>query len=282
MTFREALAYGASVLSEIDGKTDARILLKHCAGNMTDVQFLLSMDGAAADDIFCEYDKLLRRRAAREPLQYIIGSVPFLSCEITADERALIPRPETEYMAEICVRELKNRAAAGDRRCMILDLCTGSGAIAAAIKKALPSAVVHACDISVGALSLAKRNAARNYCEIDFFHGDLFSAVRDNIYDVIITNPPYISSSELDGLQEEVKREPILALDGGEDGLDLIRRIAGEASTRLTNDGIIYVEIGFDQSDKAKELFGRHFRDVRIINDLAGIPRIVAARKPRS
>jgi release factor glutamine methyltransferase len=282
MTLRSALTHGGIVLNGItDADTEARILLKHCAGNMSDMQLLLNMDESISPIVLDKYDELLKRREKREPLQYIIGNVPFLSCDILVDGRVLIPRPETEFMTELCIGNLKGmikEQAAGQAR--VLDLCTGSGAIAAAVKKALPIAEVHACDISGEALALAKENASRNNADICFLEGNLFGAVDGIIYDMIISNPPYICSSEMDILQEEVKREPKLALDGGCDGLDIVRRIADEAAAHLARDGSIFVEIGYDQSAAVAELFRRNFNDVNIINDLAGIPRIVYARKP--
>ena len=215
-------------------------------------------------------DKLLEERLTGKPLWYILGTCNFYGYDFKVDGRVLIPRPETEELVSEALKLVK----AGDR---VLDLCTGSGAIAVTVALKTGATVV-ASDVSADAVALAKENALRLGANVEFLQGDLFGSVT-GVFDVILSNPPYIPTADIAGLQTEVKdHEPMLALDGGEDGLDFYRRIAAEAGGFLKEGGTLLLEVGEGEAEKAAEML-RGFCNVRIIKDLEGIERIVAAVK---
>ena len=210
-------------------------------------------------------------RLTGRPLWYIIGDTDFYGYKIQVDERVLIPRRETEELALHAI----NSAEEGYK---ILDLCTGSGAIAIAVSKELEKrgveAAVTASDISDGALELARQNAAANEASIHFIKSDLFARIRER-YNIIVSNPPYIPSSDVEGLQREVKDyEPRLALDGGEDGLDYYRRIAEDAPKCLARGGIIILEVGDGQATDVAKLF-KYAEYTMILKDMADKDRFV-------
>ena len=224
---------------------------------------------AQVQEIFAVVDERMTGR----PLWYIIGDTDFYGYKIKVDERVLIPRRETEELALQVVMS-------ATEECEILDLCTGSGAIAIAVCKELEKngvpATVSASDISDDALALAKENAAANNAEIKFIKSDLFSRIR-NRYHIIVSNPPYIPTSDIAGLDREVKDyEPHLALDGGEDGLDYYRRIATEAPKCLMRGGMVILEVGDGQASDVAKLF-KNAEYTMIIKDLAGKDRFVKA-----
>ena len=188
-------------------------------------------------------NKIVTERLTGRPLWYIIGDTEFNGCKIKVDERALIPRPETEILADYAVKSIEE----GDK---VLDLCTGSGCIAVSIaKNCLPKRVsVTAADLSDAAIMLAKENARYNSVSIDFVQSDLFTNVHGR-YNLIVCNPPYIKSSDIPNLQREVKNfEPKIALDGGDDGLDFYRRISKSIRSYLAKDGILLLECGEGQA----------------------------------
>ncbi len=214
---------------------------------------------------------LAKERESGRPLWYVLGTCDFYGYEFKVDERALIPRPETEELVEVAIGLTK----AGDET---LDLCTGSGAIAITLKLKT-GANVTASDISLGALSLAKENADRLGADVKFVESDLFENI-DGKFNLIVTNPPYIKTGDIERLQREVKDyEPISALDGGEDGLDFYRRIAVGAKSRLVNGGAVLAEIGYDQGEAVEEIFAREGFTVKAFKDLSGNDRIVSAVK---
>ncbi len=216
---------------------------------------------------------IIEERLTGRPLWYIFGDTDFYGYTIKVDERVLIPRRETEELVLHVVNGV-------DEECQILDLCTGSGAIAIAVSKELEkrgiNATVTASDISDDALALAKENAAANEANVHFVKSDLFARIR-NRFDVIVSNPPYIPTADIVGLQKEVKEyEPHLALDGGEDGLDYYRRIAKDAPKCLARGGIVIMEVGDGQANDVARLF-KHAEYTMIIKDLAGKDRFVKA-----
>ncbi len=214
---------------------------------------------------------LVNERITGRPLWYCIGDTDFYGYTIKVDERVLIPRPETEILVEKALSVISTDSA-------VLDLCTGSGCIAIAIKKK-SGANVTAVDVSIDALALAKENARINNANINFVSSDLFSALEDKKFDVIVSNPPYIKSADIENLQKEVKDfEPRLALDGGEDGLEFYRIIAKQSYDFLNENGVLLLECGEDQAKVIAELLGV-FKSVEIIKDYENIDRIVKAVK---
>ena len=191
------------------------------------------------------------------------------------DSRVLIPRQDTESLVEAAIIGLQ-----GKQTPRVLDLCTGSGAIGLSISTLVPGAEVTLSDVSSGALEVARKNAHDLGADVSLRHGDLFKAVGKEKFDLIVSNPPYIRSSEIPELQAEVQFEPALALDGGLDGLDFYRRIAEEAAAHLEPGGSIYFEVGEGEALDVLEMLNCHLNcaDSGIIRDLCGIERIVWAR----
>ncbi len=214
--------------------------------------------------------RLAEERATGRPLWYCVGDADFYGYIIKVDERVLIPRPETEELVEHALPEIGENSR-------VLDLCTGSGAIAIAVQKKT-NAHVTASDISTDALDLARENVRKNGAEIELIESDLFENLSGRTFDAILTNPPYVRSSDMDGLQREVcDFEPHLALDGGEDGLAFYRRIAREASSYLADGGFLLAECGYDQADAVAELFSV-IGETEVISDLGGIRRMVKVK----
>jgi release factor glutamine methyltransferase len=222
-------------------------------------------------------ETLTARRLAGEPLQYLEGRVPFGPIEVKVDRRALIPRPETEQLWEAAVATL-GEAGPGTP---IVDLGTGSGALALALKSVFPAAPVYATDLSAGALDLARENAAVNTLEVTFLQGDLFDPLPPGLrgrVELIVANPPYLSEEEWERLPDEIRLyEPREALVAGPEGTEMLARIADEAYWWLGVGGRVLCEIGETQSEAALGLFGSYEWEVR--PDLAGRPRFVVARK---
>ena len=212
---------------------------------------------------------LTDERITGRPLWYCVGDTDFYGYRIKTDERALIPRPETELLVENalkCIDETKT----------VLDLCTGSGAIAVAVSKET-GACVYASDISIDALKLAKENEEINNAKIKFVLSDMFETFDSEKFDVIISNPPYIKSEDIKGLQKEIRDfEPISALDGGEDGLHFYRIIAKDAPKFLNKGGILFLECGIGQAEEIKQML-KDFSQIDIIKDYENIDRIIKA-----
>ena len=214
-------------------------------------------------------NKVVDERISGRPLWYCIGDTEFYGYTIKVDERVLIPRPETELLVERALKRI-------DKESTVLDLCTGSGAIAIAIKNRT-NAKVTALDVSDKALSLATENAKLNGVDIEFVQSDMFSNLSDRKFDVIVSNPPYIKTEDIDGLQREVKDfEPKLALDGGQDGLDFYRIIARECRKHLNDGGKVLIECGINQAQEVAEMFSG-FTRVDVIKDYENIDRIIEA-----
>lgn len=209
------------------------------------------------------------KRLTGRPLWYIVGDTEFFGCKIKVDERALIPRPETELLADYTVKSVED----GDK---VLDMCTGSGCIAISVARrcAKRRVSVTAADISDAAIMLARENAQLNGVNVDFVQSDLFTNVRGR-FNVIVCNPPYIRSDEIASLQKEVREfEPRIALDGGADGLDLYRRIAKSIRSYLARDGVLLLECGEGQTEEILKIFGK-CSYVMPIKDLSGVDRFL-------
>ena len=212
---------------------------------------------------------LVKERATGRPLWYCIGNTDFYGYIIKTDERALIPRPETELLVENALKVI-------DETKTVLDLCTGSGAIAVAVNKKT-GAEVYASDISLDALKLAEENATLNNAKIKFVVSDMFGSFDNEKFDVIISNPPYIKTEDIKDLQKEIRDfEPIMALDGGKDGLHFYRVIAEKGKEFLKENGVLFLECGYGQAEEIKAIL-TGYKAVEIIKDYEGIDRIVKA-----
>lgn len=222
---------------------------------------------------------VLKRRISGEPLAYILGKADFFGLEFYVSPRVLVPRPETEILVETVLRYwLVNGGQRADKK--ILDLGTGSGCMAVSLAKELPLAKIDAVDISLEALFIAKKNALFHSVKINFIRGDLFD-IRSSGYDLIISNPPYIPTSEISRLQPEVQQEPRLALDGGRDGLDFYHRIADQAPLHLNQEGLLIMEMGYDQCQAIEKILegSGKLRVVEKVKDYNGIERVIVAKK---
>ncbi len=214
-------------------------------------------------------NKIVSERLTGRPLWYCVGDTDFYGYTVKVDERVLIPRPETELLVENALKVLTAKES-------VLDLCTGSGAIAIALNKR-SGAKVTATDISDGALTLASENAGINGAKVEFIKSDLFLGLNGRKFDVIVSNPPYVRTADIKGLQSEVKDfEPKLALDGGDDGLDFYRKIAKSAKNHLNEKGKLFLECGEGQAEEIVTLL-TDFIKVEIIKDYENIDRRVKA-----
>jgi release factor glutamine methyltransferase len=250
-------------------------LLAHALGKKR-MDLYLEFDRPLTESDLAPLRDLVKRRAAGEPLQYLLGTAEFLSHTLTCDKRALIPRPETEYLCELLIAESRAEGCAW-KSGSVVDVGTGSGCIALALAAALPEATVIGVDISPEALSLARENAARvGLAErVTFIEADLLEGVEGPL-NLVVANLPYIPSAAVPALQREVLREPHLALDGGDDGLVIVRRLVAQAAEKLASGGRLALELHFDHPSKLlPELDRLNFRDSRIVKDYGGHDRFV-------
>lgn len=291
LPLKELIRIGEKQLSDAgitDAARDAKLL--YCFMDKLDSVGLLMRWQDVLQDNNCEsYFQLIERRAAGEPLQYITGSQEFMGFPFNVCPDVLIPRHDTETMVEDAVELINKGTLRGEEYVKaqalkdVLDLCCGSGAIGISIAKLCEKTKVTCSDISEEALKVAEQNAQVNGAKsVKFEKSDMFSAFNGKLgkkkFDFIISNPPYIQSSVIPTLQREVRDyEPMMALDGGEDGLDFYRRIAAEAAGYLHKDGIIMMEIGFDQGEAVTGLLEKTgaFTKIKCLKDLAGKDRIV-------
>ena len=267
---------------ERHGMTSARLdaeLLAAQAFGRTRVELYTHFDQPLGDPELAAYRGLVQRRMAGESVAYILGHKEFWSLDLEVDARVLVPRPDTETLVEQAL-ELLKAMPASERVMRVADIGTGSGALALALKKERPGDEIFAVDISPDALEVARGNAHRLALDVTLLQGDLVSPLAAlGPFDLIASNPPYIPSQDIAGLSPEVLREPRLALDGGEDGLALVRRLASEARKVLAPGGALAMEIGAGQAAAAMEILRREgYANVGARRDLAGIERVVFGR----
>lgn len=220
-----------------------------------------------------KYNSYTQELIEGKPIQYITGKQEFMGIDFEVNENVLIPQPDTEVLVEKVIELVKAKIHP-----IILDLCTGSGAIAVSIAKFAPEANIYASDISTKALDIAKINDKNK--KVTFIQSDLFENIKTK-FDIIVSNPPYIKTSEIELLSKEVQNEPLLALDGGQDGLDFYRKIITQAPEYLTPQGHLCLEIGEDQRERIVELIkdDGHYKNIQSHKDLAGNDRIIICEK---
>ena len=252
----------------------AEILLAH-ALSCDRVRLYLDFDKPLGAPELAAFRELVRRRAAGEPTAWLTGRREFLGHAFRVDPRVLVPRPETELVVEAAIALLPQEGT-------LLDLCTGSGCIAISAALARPDARVVATEISTEALAVARENAAALGAAVEFLEGDLYAPLPPDLrFDLIVSNPPYVPAGEIEGLSREVRREPRIALDGGKDGLDVIRRIVSCAPSRLRPDGLLVIEMHETHAVPLPAVcLAAGFGDAVVHRDLAALPRWVVARLP--
>ena len=268
------LADGAKMLTQAgidEAELDAGYILEYITG-LNSAQYFIHLEDIIEKDKAEEFFRLIERRSKRIPLSYVIGTRDFFGLTFKVDENVLIPEQETELLVEEVIKHSEGKS--------VLDMCTGSGCIAISIALFGKPSKVAASDISEKALEVARENAkSLKAGEISFIQGDMFENVTDK-FDIIVSNPPYIETGEIDELMPEVRDYiPRLALDGDIDGLKFYRIISKEAVKKLNKNGRIFYEIGYNQSRAvASILLENGFTDVKIMKDYSGLDRIVMAK----
>jgi protein-(glutamine-N5) methyltransferase, release factor-specific len=268
------LADGTKMLTQAgidEAELDARYILEYITG-LNSAQYFIHSEDIIEKNKAEEFFRLIERRSKRIPLSYVIGTRDFFGLTFKVDENVLIPEQETELLVEEVIKHSEGKS--------VLDMCTGSGCIAISIALFGKPSKVAASDISEKALKVARENAkSLKAGEISFIQGDMFENVTDK-FDIIVSNPPYIETGEIDELMPEVRDYiPRLALDGDIDGLKFYRIISKEAVKKLNKNGRIFYEIGYNQSRAvASILLENGFTDVNIMKDYSGLDRIVMAK----
>ena len=276
-TVGTALAAAAARLAAAgvaEAQANAEVLLAHALGT-TRTGLVLAARRTLAGGAAVRYETLVARAAAREPVHYLVGEREFWSMPFAVDPRVLIPRPVTELLVETALR-----VAPGARR--ICDVGTGSGAIAAALARERPEAVVWASDCDRGALAVARTNLAEHAPRVRLVCADLVSAFRPGAFDLVVANLPYVSDAELPTLAPEVRdHEPRLALSGGADGLVVLRRLLSAVPTVLAPGGWLVVECGRGQAPGVRHALaaGGRFAEPAVVRDGDGIERVMAAAR---
>lgn len=276
MTIREALRAATARLEQADvpdADVDASYLL---ASVLKEDTLAMRINGhrALTEEQEKAFDALCDRRAAREPLQYILGETEFMGLTFHVEPGVLIPRADTEILVEKALKVMPPNAR-------VLDIGTGSGAIAVSLARLGQTARVTAVDVSDKALEIARKNAENNGADVEFVKSDCFSALQGRKYDMIVSNPPYISDEEMQTLMPEVRQEPELALFGGGDGLDFYRRISREALEHLNEGGFLLFEIGWLQKDAVSALMRTFIGEPFALRDYGRNWRVVGAQLKR-
>ena len=287
-TFHELLTQGTQLLMNAgieEARLDAWLLLEYTA-DISRAWYYAHPESEVNEEIVSEYLSLCQKRAEHIPLQHLTHQACFMGYDFYVDERVLVPRQDTEVLAEEALHQLRNV-----RKARILDMCTGSGCLLLSLLMELPDATGTGVDISEAALAVAERNRKNLELEkravlvqSDTFSGDYFQKNSGNIsleYDMLISNPPYIPTEEIGKLMEEVRfHDPVLALDGREDGLYFYRRITEQAGKYLKPGGWLMYEIGCEQgADVSAIMPGEGFAEVAVKKDLAGLNRVVIGKK---
>lgn len=280
MKIKEALKKANQIL--IQNNIDevflkSRILLAHILN--VEKEYLIIHD----DEVLLslqenEFFEKVNKLCSGVPIQYLTNSQEFMGVNFYVDKNVLIPQPDTEILVENVISIIKNLQKSCQKEITVLDLCTGSGIIGVCLKKYLQNVNVLSSDISSNALEIAKKNANLQNVKIDFIKSDLFENI-DEKFDVIVSNPPYIKTDKINELSKEVKNEPRLALDGGQDGLDFYRKIIKESTNFFRKTGYLALEIGYDQKEAVENLFKNFkYKEIKIFKDLSDIERVIIGK----
>lgn len=280
ITLAELLKQGMNqlLLAGVDeAETDAWFLMQHCF-SITRADYYLNSHKAADLNQRKAYEDCIKKRGERIPLQYITGEQEFMGYSFMVNSHVLIPRQDTETLVEEVIHYVKDMGTEPK----VLDMCTGSGCILISLALLCGTSRRVGADISSAAIMTAKLNAKKNGVSAEWVQSDLYENV-EGTFDIIVSNPPYIESREIKGLMPEVRfHEPILALDGKEDGLYFYRQIIEKADAYLKEGGALFFEIGYNQAVPVIELLKEHcFEKVMLVRDLAGLDRVVWGMKSR-
>lgn len=277
MNLKEILKYGKEELIK-NNIEDASIIAKELAEyifKITRAQLIANNDMEFSKDQTDNYINSIKKISTGIPIQYITNNQEFMNLNFYVDENVLIPQPDTETLVEEVINEYK------EKKCEILDLCTGSGAIAISLAKYINESNIVASDISMKALQIAKLNAEKNLVrkKIEFIESDMFNKIYKDDFDIIVSNPPYIKTKVIERLDRQVKNEPYIALDGGADGLKFYKIIIENAYKYIKNEGKVFLEIGYDQKNELINLFkeNNHYENIYSKKDLGGNDRIIVA-----
>lgn len=281
MTVLEGMHWGEARLLEkgIDNsRFDADLLLAEVL-NVSRDRLYLEGSLKLSEQEESDYRGLILRRAEHEPLQYILKRQEFMGLSFYIDERVLIPRADSELLIEKWLGLVKSEERqAQDPVIKVVDLCTGSGALAISMAHYYPNAEVVGTDFSQGALEVARKNAKRLGVSVQWRQGDFLKPILGERWDYIITNPPYVSAEEYSKCAPEIFREPSMAFLGGKEGLDFYRTLAEETRSLLNPQGRLLMEIGWNQGDAVCEIFRINGFETQIFQDLAGHDRVIIAR----
>lgn len=270
MTIKQALNLARQNLDSIDAKVLLKFILKK-----DNTYIIANANKEMSRDEENELQESIQKIKDGFPLQYITHNQEFMGINFEVNQNVLIPQPDTEILVENTIglvlgnKSLENQENS-KKTTRILDLCTGSGAIAISLKKYLPDVKIFASDISEKALEVARKNAKNNNVEIEFIKSDMFENIHEK-FDIIVSNPPYIKSEEIEKLSKEVQNEPKLALDGGKDGLKFYKIISREIKNYLKENGTLLMEIGYDEANEVMKLF----ENSTCIKDYANNDRVI-------
>lgn len=271
MVIRELLRELSAYCGE-NGEFEARELFMYAAG-MTMTEVVLNRGTEVDAETESKVRQLVKRRVSGEPLQYITGTAEFMGLEFAVNPYTLIPRQDTETLVEKVIEYAKDGVK-------ILDIGTGSGCIGISLAKYIRNVDVTLADISVGALETAKRNADSNGINVKCVRLDILKEIPEGKFDIVVSNPPYIETETINGLDANVRDyEPLSALDGGADGLVFYKRITGIAPQILNDGGILAYEIGYNQGENVGKIVRDVFGNAQVIKDLCGNDRVIIARK---
>ena len=288
MSIKQELINAIKILKENnieEPSLKARMILANILKQSKEYLLIHEEEELSLNDIK-RYEEEIKKLASNVPIQYIINKQEFMGLNFYVDENVLIPQPDTEILVEEVINMCSNiNCSEPEKTIKVLDLCTGSGSIGVSIAKNIKKCEITLSDISYDALEIAQKNSAEvtgdiQNNKIKIIQSDLFEKVEEK-FDIIVSNPPYIETKTIQTLDKEVQMEPRIALDGGEDGLDLYRRIIKEAYKYLYNNGILALEIGYNQKDRVINLLkeSNMYKEIYSKKDLSNIDRIIVCRK---
>ena len=287
MNIQKLRNFGRNKLKENsieDSSFKAEILLQYTL-NMNKTEIIINSEREVQHDLEQKYIAYLDEVITGKPIQYITHKQEFMGLNFYVDESVLIPQPDTEILVEETIRTVTANNKLLGQNIKILDLCTGSGAIAISLENYLKNKFeteIIASDVSKKAIDVAKRNARENNAKVKFIISDMFENIKENNFDIIVSNPPYIEKATIITLSKEVQNEPHLALDGGIDGLDFYKIIAKEGYKHLKSGGYILVEIGYNQKESVSNIFKEYtdqYIEVKCIKDLNGQDRVIEVKR---